>query len=711
VSSFVTDSRSSAAGATRASIPLPVFFGSTILSSACLLFLVQPLASKLILPWFGGSAAVWTTCILFFQTGLLLGYLYAHGLAHLGLVTSLGLKRQAIVHTVLLVLSFLALPILPNAMWVPSPGEDPTWRVFGVLATSVGMPYLLLSSTSPLLQSWFARTQEGILPYRYFALSNAGSLAALIAYPIVVEPYLTGRQQAWFWSASYVLFAILCIGTAWLAVAHGSSATPPRKVDVEEAQADAPSSRPPIFLWLALPACASTLLLAVTNLLTQNVAPMPFLWVLPLSLYLLTFILCFENSRWYKRRLFLPLSLLALGFLGHGSGPQRYESIRITIVVSCMALFVCCMCCHGEVARLRPDTRRLTAYYLCLSGGGVIGGLFVALLAPHLFPAYYEYPIAFCGCALLLLGMAWRDYGKWIRDRTGLPLWVLAFAATAMLMIYVCRESYEETDGARLLVRNFYGALRVTDFRNDDQVLERELTHGTIIHGIQLLNPWLRRKPTTYYAPNSGIGLTWKILADKGPLKMGVVGLGAGTLASYGRKGDTIRFYEIDPQVLAVANTQFTFLADCPAHHDVVLGDARLVLARQPDQQFDILTIDAFSGDAIPVHLLTREAFQIYWRHLKPDGVLVVHISNRYIDLAPVVELAARETGKTARQVDNADDDSTETYSSSYVLVTSRAGFFDSPLLKNAKFKIAVPPGMHVWTDDFSNLWQVMHFK
>jgi SAM-dependent methyltransferase len=707
VSTFVTDTRSvSSGGAKRASVPLPVFFGSTILSSACLLFLVQPLASKLILPWFGGSAAVWTTCMLFFQAGLLLGYLYAHGL-----VTALGPTRQAVVHTILLAASVLALPILPNAMWQPNPGEDPTWRVFGVLATSVGLPYLLLSSTSPLLQSWFARSQEGVLPYRYFALSNAGSLVALLAYPVLVEPYLTGHQQAWFWSVSYILFAVLCISTAWVAVAHRSSVSALKAAKVEEALADAPASRFTILLWLALPACASTLLLAATNLLTQNIAPMPFLWVLPLSLYLLTFILCFESSRWYKRCLFLPLSLPALCLLGQGSGPHRYESIRLTIVALCTALFVCCMSCHGEVARLRPGARRLTSYYLCLSGGGVIGGLFVALLAPHLFPAYYEYPVAFCGCALLLLGVAWRDYSKWIRHRIGLPLWVLGFAATAMLMIYVCRESYEETAGARLLVRNFYGALRVSDSRGDDQVLERELTHGIITHGIQLLNPWLRRNPTTYYALNSGVGLTWNVLAQTGPLKMGVVGLGAGTLATYGRKGDTIRFYEINPQVLSVANTQFSFLADCLARHDVVLGDARLVLAREPGQHFDILTIDAFSGDAIPVHLLTREAFQIYWRHLKPDGVLVVHISNRYIDLAPVVALAAREAGKTARQVDNADDDKTETYSSSYVLVSSRAEFFDSPLLKNANFKIAVPPGMRAWTDDFSNLWQVMHFK
>ncbi|MGC2662003.1 MAG: fused MFS/spermidine synthase [Bryobacteraceae bacterium] len=707
MSSFVTDTSSTGeVSATRAAVPLPVVFGSTILASACLLFLVQPLASKLILPWFGGSAAVWTTCMLFFQAGLLLGYLYAHGL-----VTSLHPKRQATVHTILLAASLLTLPILPNSRWQPSPGEDPTWRVFGVLAASVGLPYLLLSSTSPLLQSWFTRTQDGALPYRYFALSNAGSLVALLSYPILIEPYLTGHQQAWFWSGAYALFVILCAGTAWLAVTLPSSGMRRRSVELEMAESDTPPTRFTILLWLALPACASALLLAVTNLLTQNIAPMPFLWVLPLSLYLLTFILCFESSRWYKRWLFLALLLPALAFLGQASGPEHFEAIRPMILVLCSALFVTCMCCHGELAKLRPGVRRLTAYYLCLSGGGVIGGLFVALLAPHWFSAYYEYPIIFCGCALLLLAVAWRDYGVWIRNKTGLPIWVFTFVATAFLMIYVCRQSYENTEDARLLVRNFYGALRVADSRNDDQTLERDLSHGTITHGIQFLNPWLRRTPTTYYSPDSGIGLTWRTLAATGPLKMGVVGLGAGTLAAYGRQGDTIRFYEINPQVVSIANTQFSFLSDSPARHDVLLGDARLVLARQPSQQFDILTIDAFSGDAIPVHLLTREAFQIYWRHLKPDGVLAVHVSNRYIALAPVAEMAAREMGKTARQVENVDDDKLETYASSYVLITSRAGFFDSPLFKEVATKIAVPPAMKMWTDDFSNLWQAMQFK
>ena len=704
MSSFAAEARSKRAATVLAAVRLPVFFGITILSSACLLFLVQPLISKLILPWFGGSAAVWTTCMLFFQAGLLLGYLYAHGL-----VTALNPKLQAMLHTVLLAASLLALPILPNAIWQPSPGEDPTWRVLGALgalATSVGLPYILLSSTSPLIQSWFTRTRRGVLPYRYFALSNAGSLVALLAYPVLVEPNLTGHQQAWFWSGAYISFAALCITTAWIAAAHPKAATTARPHEP-----DNPLSSLTIFLWLALPACASTLLLTVTNLLTQNVAPMPLLWVLPLSLYLLTFILCFESSRWYRRWLFLPLSLPGLALLGRASGPEHDESIGLTIIVLCAALLVLCMCCHGELAKLRPGTRRLTTYYLCLSAGGVIGGLFVALLAPHVFSANYENPIASCACALLLLAVAWRDYGKWIRDRTGLPLWVLAFASTIMLSIYICRETRRDTAGALLLVRNFYGALRVANSINDAKLVELQLVHGAVMHGIQLVNPMLRRRPTTYYTADSGIGIAWNTLAPSGPLKMGVVGLGAGTLAAYGRPGDTIRFYEINPQVVSIAATKFTFLSDCLSRHDVVLGDARLVLARQPSQQFDILAIDAFSGDAIPVHLLTREAFRIYWRHLKPDGVLAVHVSNQYINLAPVIALAAREMGKVAQEVETQDDPKTDQYSSAYVLVTSRPDFFNSPLLKNVAFNIPIPRGLRPWTDDFSNLWQVLLFN
>ncbi|MGA8027546.1 MAG: hypothetical protein WB992_10385, partial [Bryobacteraceae bacterium] len=545
---------------------LRLLFGVTILFSACLLFVVQPLASKLILPWFGGSAAVWITSLLFFQCGLLLGYLYAHAL-----VGSFRTERQAAVHAILLILSCAVLPILPNAKWQPSPGQDPTWRVLGVLATSAGLPYVMLSATTPLLQSWYAGTKKGALPYRYFALSNAGSLAALLAYPTLLEPYLTGHQQAWLWSAAFALFAMLCIATAMF-VRRTPESCQPLSRDV------APRERPnaaDLMLWVSLAASASTLLLAVTNLLTQNIAPMPLLWVLPLSIYLLTFILCFESSRWYKRGIVIPLLLPALGCLAAARGPLQEEVIGVAVPLLCAALFVCSMACHGELARLRPAAGQLTTFYLCLSIGGALGGVFIAVFAPHVFPAMYEYPIAFVGCAVLFLFLFWRERRKWLKSRAGLPLWVAALAGTLALAAYVSQETWRDVRLSTLLARNFYGALRVDDFVDNGHKI-RELTHGTITHGIQFLEPKLKRQATTYYGVDSGIGLTWRALASTGPLRMAIVGLGTGTLASYGRQGDSLRFYEINPLIVDIARRRFTFLSDCAARVEIVPGDARL---------------------------------------------------------------------------------------------------------------------------------------
>jgi hypothetical protein len=685
-----------------------LLFGITILCSACLLFLVQPLASKLILPWFGGSAAVWITCMLFFQTGLLLGYLYAHALAR-----RFTPKRQAAIHCVLLLLSLAVLPILPNPMWQPKPGEDPIWRVFGVLATSVGLPYILLSSTSPLVQSWYANRREGALPYRYFALSNAGSLAALLAYPVFVEPYFTGHQQAWMWSAGFVLFAAICVGTAFIAARSDGRSNKSVTKPVPYGH----SSVSLLVLWLSLAACASTLLLTVTNLLTQNIAPMPLLWVLPLGLYLLTFILCFESGRWYQRIIFMPLLFPALWCLVYFTGTVDTDKLIWVVPLLLASLFVCCMACHGELARLKPASEQLTTFYLSLSAGGALGGLFVALFAPRVFPDTLEHPIACILCPSLLLAVFWRERGGLPKagpfiSNVAMSLWLAAAAATLLLTVYEVRNTTRAIRNARALVRNFYGSMRVQDF-TDEKLRIRELSHGTIVHGIQSLDPNLRHVATTYYGRNSGIGLTWRVLEKQGPLRMGVIGLGAGTLAAYGRGGDTLRFYDINPLVVDIAKTQFTFLNDCAAHVDIALGDARLTMshepAREPDQRFDILVIDAFSGDAVPIHLLTREAFQIYWSHMKPDGVIAVHVSNHYLNLPPVVMLAAQDSGKQAHLVDT-EDDANEVYSSSYVLVSARPGFFEDPLFKGQLRPIAIPRGMRPWTDDFSNLWRILKF-
>ncbi|MBV9675012.1 MAG: fused MFS/spermidine synthase [Acidobacteriaceae bacterium] len=609
------------------------------------------------------------------------------------------------IHTTLLALCLLTLRVLPNPVWQPKPLDEPVWHLLGALATSVGLPYALLSSTSPLLQSWYIETRQNVIPYRYFALSNAGSLIALLSYPILIEPYLSGRQQAVLWSAAFVVFAVCCAVTAVYAAKMSRTAGdafPESKRVVTVVK----SAR---WAWLSLAACASALLLAVTNLLTQNVAPVPLFWVLPLSIYLLTFILCFESQRWYNRSVFLPLVLPAIGCLIATTGPLENRDIGLIAPLLLVSLFICCMTCHGELSRLKPPGEQLTTFYLCISAGGVLGGLFMAGAAPYLFSANYENQIAFLGCLLLLLIILFSDVRR--RKQPFARLVWLGACLTALLFAgYVVRGEWRNRGSAVLLVRNFYGALQVEDEKNAGRTV-RELSHGTITHGAQFLDPGLRHQPTTYYGRNSGIGLTWRLLQSSGPLRMGIIGLGAGTLAAYGRSGDTLRFYELNPLVMNIAHRQFTYLADCPAHIDVVPGDARLTMSQEEPQHFDILVVDAFSGDAIPVHLLTREAFFIYWRHLKPDGVLVVHISNLYLNLAPVVRLAADEAGKLAWQVNNDADDLKEVYGASYVLVSSRPGFFTNYVFWRRLLPIAAPRHLREWTDDYSSLWQIIELR
>ncbi|MBV9407128.1 MAG: fused MFS/spermidine synthase [Acidobacteriaceae bacterium] len=670
----------------------------TILWSACLLFLVQPLMSKVILPWFGGSAALWITCLVFFQCGLLLGYLYAHALTR-----RLSVQTQTVIHSLLLLASLAALPILPNPKWQPQPGQDPTWLIFGVLATSVGLPYVLLSATTPLLQSWYAHARQGALPYRYFALSNAGSLLALFAYPILLEPHFAAHQQIWIWSLAFAAFVALCVGTAVLVRPQAGHRSSPAQ------QTQSAPALPQIALWLSLAACAATLLLTVTNLLTQNIAPMPLLWVLPLSIYLVTLILAFERGRWYPRIIFLPLVIPAIGWLVVASGRVENQTIAIMIAPLCAALFVCAMACHGELARSKPPAPQLTAFYLCVAAGGAVGGLFVAVIAPHFFRTTYEYAITFAGCPALLLFLLWRERTRWKQVRHAFAAWATGAAATLLVTGYLTERTWRDLHSAVLLERNFYGVLRVEDVIDHHHRI-RQLTHGTITHGLQFLSSLLRAVPTTYYSRESGVGRALEVLQRTGPLRIGVVGLGAGTLAAYGRAGDTLRFYEINPLVSEIARNQFTFLSDCPAHIDVVLGDARISLAHEAGQQLDLLVLDAFSSDAIPVHLLTREAFALYWRHLKPDGVLAVHISNRYLNLAPVVMLAAKESGKPAWEVDNEDDDAHEIYSAGYVLISSRPNFFTHPTFEGELIEIDPPRTLRPWTDDYSNLWQVLNY-
>ncbi|MBI4874064.1 MAG: fused MFS/spermidine synthase [Acidobacteria bacterium] len=676
-------------------------FACTIFLSAFLLFQVQPLIARLILPWFGGSAAVWATCMLFFQVVLLLGYLYAHWLTNW-----LSPARQAQLHMGLLALSLLVLPIMPNPAWKPSGAANPTLGILGLLAVTVGLPYLLLSTTGPLVQAWYARVTHGRLPYRLFALSNFASLLALLSYPPLVEPYLASRTQAIAWSAGYALFAALA-ALAGLRTRR-RAALPAGDAIVDSAAGPSPSAGERL-MWIALPACASAMLLAVTNHLTQDVASIPFLWILPLALYLLSFVLSFDAAGWYRRWPFMVALALALSGMTYRLWSDEYLSeLKPTIILYSAGFFVCCMFCHGELSRRKPHPRHLTSFYLMMSLGGALGGVFVAVAAPYFFAGNFELPISIALCILLALHVLFHEAGSPFRQGRLIWAWCLFAAIAAGNMGILVKVVREWTAGARVVTRNFYGGLRVSDEDGgDDEPATRKLMHGNINHGEQRLDPSLGKEPTTYYCRDSGVGLALMEARTRSPVRAGLIGLGAGTLAAYGLAGDYFRFYEINPSVIRLATTEFSYTRDSAARIEFALGDARLSLEREAPQQFDVLAVDAFSGDSIPVHLLTREAFALYFRHLKPDGVLAVHISNRYLDLRPVVRQAALAFGKPAREIDTEDNDSRSCFGCTWVLVTGQRGYFGRPA-----FELAAPlkatPVLPIWTDDYSNLFRIL---
>jgi SAM-dependent methyltransferase len=675
-----------------------MLYAITILLSAFLLFQVQPIIAKMILPWFGGSAAVWTVCVLFFQLLLVGGYLYSHWL-----IRGLSARAQSVVHIAMLAAAVAALPILPDATWKPVGEADPSFRILGLLAASVGLPYFLLATTSPLVQAWYARARAGAMPYRLYALSNLGSMLALVSYPFVVEPWLPTRWQALGWSAAFVAFAAVCGALAWQARALPA--------EVRSAVDDTPAAPPRLAsyaLWAGLAAGASVLLLAVTSHLSQNVAPIPFLWVLPLALYLLSFILCFEGRGWYQRRHYLPLA--AAGFVGVCVTLHRdYHNPQLWLMIPlyCATLFVACMVCHGELARLKPHPRHLTAFYVAIAAGGALGGAFVGLVAPRVFPDLYELPVGMVITAILVALVIAGDragFRSWGARRAALGGTALFAGGLAAALVWIYADL---ASGTRVLARNFYAALRVSDSGTGLEEA-RLLTHGTITHGKQFRDPTRRDWPTTYYGATSGVGRAIEVLRTAGPVRIGVIGLGAGTLAAYGRAGDAIRIYEINPQVIELALREFTYLSDSKAGLEIVLGDARLSLEREPAQGFDLLAVDAFSSDSIPVHLLTAEAFEVYFRHLKPGGILAVHISNRYLDLKPVLKEAAARFGKSVRLVDDDSDVDRGTYGTTWVLFADSPDVFGREPLKGAADPLETDRSIRVWTDDYSDLYGIL---
>ncbi len=671
-------------------------YAATIFLGAFLLFQVQPLIAKIILPWFGGTAAVWSAALLFFQLVLLGGYAYAHCL-----IRYIKDRAQMMVHVALLAVSCALLPILPSSAWKPAEPGDPTWRILTLLAATVGLPYFLLSATSPLLQAWYVRRTGSTMPYRLFALSNFASLLALGSFPFLVEPQLTSRQQAYMWSGAYVVFALLCATAAW-GSRKDSTGSPPA-----EAVGTPPGELPSLgrlLLWVALAACASTLLVAVTNHLSQRVAPIPLLWVVPLAVYLTTFIISFESHRAYRRGIFLPLLAPMLGLMayliyaGRGNMP-----IAVMIPAFTVGLFICCMVCHGELARRKPAAPYLTLFYLMIALGGAVGGLFVALVAPRVFRSYLELPVGLVACAVLAAIVLWNVKIPALRAQ------VLRFAVLSgvvVLAVSLGRQEYLNDTEYRLMARDFYGVLQVGDY---DFPHARILWNGTINHGSQPLDADSRYRATTYYGPNSGVGRALRALETRGPIRVGIVGLGAGVLSAYGRAGDVYRFYEINPLVEQIAQSQFTFYAHSPADKRILLGDARLVLESEESQQFDLLAVDAFSSDAIPIHLLTHEALAVYFRHLKPDGILAFHLSNRYLNLVPVVAREAQDFHKQATVVHDPGHDAPYLSASVWALLTSHPAWFRTPSFETAEIAQAVaPPRFRAWTDDYSDILQVL---
>jgi hypothetical protein len=679
-------------------------YAATIFVSAFLLFLVQPVVAKEILPWFGGSAAVWTTCLVFFQTALLAGYAYSDFV-----VRRFRPRTQLKLHTLLLLVSLAVLPIIPGVQWKPAGTESPSWLILGLLAATIGLPYFLLSTTSPLVQVWYARARPGASPYRLFALSNLASMLALVGYPFLFEPWAPTRMQAWGWSIGYAIFVGLCAAAGWSSLRRATEPATPaasKRQPASPTAAESPiyAAEPPTIarqaLWCAFAGTGSLLLLAVSNHITQNIAAVPLLWIAPLAIYLLTFILCFDGKGWYRRDVFLAMLAAGLCVMAWTMADSKFtHELELQIGVFCAGLFLACMFCHGELVRLKPAPAYLTRFYLMISLGGALGSALIGIVAPLLLPAYFELAGGLVVAAFLLLWQVRRQ-----------PIVFPVLAALAVLTtigsaIWSVREFY---DGTIVSKRNFYGVLRVQEWSRDSVNHRRSLIHGTIMHGTQYMEPAFRRRATTYYTTSSGIGMLLQVLhPTTKPLKVGVIGLGTGTLAVYGAIGDTYRFYDINPEVMRIAQKEFTYLQDSDAKIELVLGDARLSLEREPPQEFDVLVIDAFSSDAIPVHLITTEALDVYLKHVKPVGVIAFHVTNRFLNLVPVVDgLVAAHNLHMIHIADQGEDSLASR--SDWLLLSRRRESLDYEALTDAASEVEARKDWRLWTDDYNNLVQVL---
>lgn len=675
---------------------------ATVFLGAFLLFLVQPIAAKALLPAFGGAPAVWTACMLFFQCGLVAAYVLSDG------VIRAGRRIGPAVHGALLLSGAACLPLAIESGGAEAADADPTLRILGRLLAAVGLPYLVLGATAPLLQAWMFQT-SGRAPWRLYALSNAGSLLALVAYPAILEPGFDLGAQTRMWS---VLFAAFVLGSAWCAARRWRHAgAVPGSPDAAGAGGGAGAAETGLeptrgirFLWLGLPATAVVILLGATATMCQDIAVVPLFWILPLGLYLLGMILCFGGPGFYARVRGRWWLLPALGALALGATRGFTLGAWVTIVLLSAGVFAAGVVCHGELYRLRPHPRHLGAFYRRIALGGALGGVFAALVGPRLFPVAFELQIgmgaavAFVGWAMVPLPAARVPGGVTRRQ------WIAVSVVAALVLVAALgAEARKAAAGCRTVARNFFGTLRVRDFPADDSSGPlRVLYHGGIRHGQQLLDPPVLREPTAYYGRDSGIGLLLRATEAKEARHVGVVGLGAGTLAAWGRRGDRFRFYEINPLVVEIARTEFSFLRDSEAAIGIVPGDARAAMEREGPQEFDVLAVDAFSGDAVPAHLLSREAFGVYLRHLAPGGVLALHVSNRALDLHAVVAALAADRELPCWIVETASDPDGIQLGSDWVLIPTGPGL---PLPAHPRLRpLPATPGVRPWTDGFSAL-------
>lgn len=712
--------------------PEALLFAITIFLSAYLLFQVQPLISKFILPWFGGSPAVWTTAMLFFQSALFGGYVYAHLLSRLE-----SRQIRTVVHIGLLAAAaVMAIMILPDPSLKPSGDESPSTKILLLLGFSVGLPYFCLATTGPLVQHWFAQVFPGRSAFRLYALSNVGSFLALLSFPYVFEPRMPLPQLGRLWTYGFWLFAVLCAAITLRAhfrsriILGASKEASAETTDQTETSAQARPTMAQRVLWVVLPALASLAFIATTDHVSHDIAPEPRLWIATLSLYLLTFILCFDHPRWYQRRWVALACLIAIvGLSGRNEIPvwfgQEWD-YGLTEVrwIHLAAMFLICFLSHGELYRRRPVSHRyLTEFYLWVSFGGACGGLFVALFATHLFNDYYEWPL--CLIAGVILAVTVLATGK---RRTKLSVAAAAFAAVGLSGLILYWEdplhwrvaSNAEYSDVRLhQSRSFYGTIAVKERRYHHAPLEnyRVFYSGEITHGLQYIHPSRERLATSYYSPESGAGETLQYAMARQPsLRVAVIGLGAGTLATYARETDHYDFYEIDPDAVQVARQWFTNLSNCRARVSrVIIGDARLKMEQLPENvKYDVILLDAFTGGSVPVHLLTQEAFQIYKRHLATDGFIAMNITNGYLNLYPVVRRQAEALGIGFRNKFQPSIRERHVRHNHYFVMTDDQEYLRRFPSVNRRFydadgrlmRVQDPnlPDVPIWTDHFSSL-------